>query len=220
MHEEREWPETIVQQFKLVALIFANALARKQAERSLRESEERLSVAIDAAGVGLWIVKPESGHVWVTPKIRELFHFTPDEELNYESFFKAVHPEDRDQTKQAMQQAFQTGEYLRSEYRIVLPDGSIRWMVIRGQGRLRSAGKQDRLMGVSIDITERKQVEEALRERLQFEHLLSGLSARFVNMPPDQVDAGIEDGLRQNESDLRGLAGRLIFSITFTRSVT
>jgi signal transduction histidine kinase len=53
------------------------------------------------------------------------------------------------------------------------------------------------LMGVSIDITERKQAEEALRERLQFEHLLSGLSARFVNMPPDRVDAEIEDGLRQ-----------------------
>ena len=52
-------------------------------------------------------------------------------------------------------------------------------------------------MGVSIDITERKQAEEALRERLQFEHLLSGLSARFVNMPTSQVEAGIEDGLRQ-----------------------
>jgi signal transduction histidine kinase len=52
-------------------------------------------------------------------------------------------------------------------------------------------------MGVSIDITELKQAEEALRERLQFEHLLSSLSARFVNMPPDQVDAEIEDGLRR-----------------------
>jgi len=52
-------------------------------------------------------------------------------------------------------------------------------------------------MGVSIDITERQQVEETLRERLQFEHLLSGLSARFVNMPADQVDAEIENGLRR-----------------------
>ena len=52
-------------------------------------------------------------------------------------------------------------------------------------------------MGVSIDITERKQAEEALRERLQFEHLLSSLSARFVNIPPDQVDAEIEHGLRR-----------------------
>ena len=197
MREERSWPETVLAGFKLIAQVFANALARKQIEKDLRESEARLSVATDAAGAGLWIMEPDSGYVWATPKTRELFLFAPDEALNYESFFKAVHPEDRDRVKQAMQQAFQAGEYLRNEYRIVLPNGSIRWMVARGQGHLRSAGKPDRLMGVSIDITERKQAEEALRERLQFEHLLSGLSARFVNMPPNQVDAEIEDGLRR-----------------------
>jgi PAS domain S-box-containing protein len=197
MREERSWPETVLAGFKLIAQVFANALARKQIEKDLRESEARLSVATDAAGAGLWIMEPDSGYVWATPKTRELFLFAPDEALNYESFFKAVHPEDRDRVKQAMQQAFQAGEYLRNEYRIVLPNGSIRWMVARGQGHLRSAGKPDRLMGVSIDITERKQAEEALRERLQFEHLLSSLSARFVNMPPDQVDAEIEDGLRR-----------------------
>jgi PAS domain S-box-containing protein len=197
MREERSWPETVLAGFKLIAQVFANALARKQVEKDLRESEARLSVATDAAGAGLWIMEPDSGYVWATPKTRELFLFAPDEALNYESFFKAVHPEDRDRVKQAMQQAFQAGEYLRNEYRIVLPNGSIRWMVARGQGHLRSAGKPDRLMGVSIDITERKQAEEALRERLQFEHLLSSLSARFVNMPPDQVDAEIEDGLRR-----------------------
>ena len=197
MREERSWPETVLAGFKLIAQVFANALARKQVEKDLRESEARLSVATDAAGAGLWIMEPDSGYVWATPKTRELFLFAPDEALNYESFFKAVHPEDRDRVKQAMQQAFQAGEYLRNEYRIVLPNGSIRWMVARGQGYLRSAGKPDRLMGVSIDITELKQAEEALRERLQFEHLLSSLSARFVNMPPDQVDAEIEDGLRR-----------------------
>ena len=52
-------------------------------------------------------------------------------------------------------------------------------------------------MGVSLDITERKQAEEALEERLRFERLLSDLSARFVNIPPDRVDSEIEDGLRQ-----------------------
>ena len=197
MREERDWPETVVQQFKLVAQIFANALARKRAEQALRESEARLSLATNAAGAGLWIMEVDTNKVWTTPKTRELFQFSPDDELNYESFFTVIHPDDHEQVQQAVQQAIQSGENLLCDYRVVLPDGSIRWMAARGQGHLRSTGKPDRLMGVSIDITERKQVEEALRERLQFEHLLSGLSARFVNMPADQVDAEIENGLRQ-----------------------
>jgi formate hydrogenlyase transcriptional activator len=197
MRQEREWTQTVVQQIQLVAQIFANALARRQAEETLRESEARLSVATDAAEAGLWILEPDSGYVWVTPKTRKLFHFTPDEELNYESFFKVIHPDDNEQVKQAVQQTIQSGEDLRSEFRIVLPDGGMRWIVARGKPDFRSAGKPGRLMGVSIDITERKQAEEALRERLQFEHLLSGLSARFVNIPPDQVDAEIEHGLRR-----------------------
>jgi PAS domain S-box-containing protein len=163
----------------------------------LRESEKRLSLATSAAGAGLWIMEVDTNKVWVTPKTRELFQFSADEELNYESFLTVIHPDDHEQVQRAVQQAIQSGEKLLCNYRVVLPDGSIRWMVTRGQGHLGSTGKPDRLMGVSIDVSKRKQAEEALKERLQFEQLLSGLSARFVNMPPDQVDAGIEDGLRQ-----------------------
>ena len=119
MREERSWSETVVMGFKLIAQVFANALARKQAEQALRESEARLSLATDAAGAGLWIMEPDTGHVWVTPKTRELFHFAPDEELNYESFFKAIHPEDRERVNQAVQQALQSGENLHCDYRIV-----------------------------------------------------------------------------------------------------
>ena len=197
MGEERDWPETVVTGFKLIAQVFANALARRQTEQALRESEAKLSVATNAAGAGLWIMEIETGEVWGSEKTRELFHFAPDEKLNYERFLKVIHPEDRERVQQEVRQALESGENLLCDYRIVLPDGSIRWIVARGQSHLGSAGKPDRLMGVSVDITERKQAEEALKERLQFEQLLSSLSRRFVNMPPDQVDAGIEDGLRQ-----------------------
>jgi len=172
MREERDWPETVVKGLQLIAQVFASALARKQAEKTLRESEARLSVATNAAGAGLWIMEPDTGHVWVTPKTRELFLFAPDEELNYESLFKGIHPEDRDRVKQAVQQAVQAGEFLRSEYRIVLPDGNIRWMIARGQRYLTSTGEPVRMVGVSLDITERKQMEEQLRENLrEIEHL-------------------------------------------------
>jgi PAS domain S-box-containing protein len=183
--------------FKLIAQVFANALARKRAEQALRESESRLSMATSAAGAGLWIMDSDTGHVWVTPRTRELFLFAPDEELNYESFFKVIHPEDRERVHQAVQQTLRSGENLHCEYRIVQPDGGIRWIVARGQRHLRSAGESDRFMGVSLDITATKLAEQALGERLRFERLLSDVSARFVNIPPDRVDSEIEHSLRQ-----------------------
>jgi len=167
MREEKSWPETVVMGFKLIAQVFANALARRQAEKDLRESEARLSLATIAAGAGLWIMEIDTGRVWVSEKTRELFHFAPDEKLDYESFFKAIHPEDCERVNQAVQQALRSGETLLCDYRIVLPDGNIRWIVARGQRDLRSAGESDRFMGVSLDITERKRMEGQLRERLR-----------------------------------------------------
>ena len=164
---ERDWPKRVVQQFQLVAQIFANALARKHADHELRESETRLSMATTAAGAGLWIMDLDTGQVWVTPKTRELFHFAPDARLNLESFYKVIHPEDRDQAKQAVQQAIQSGEYLRSEYRIVLPDGSVRWIVNLGRCFSKTPGLPERLMGVSIDFTARREMEDRLREQLK-----------------------------------------------------
>jgi PAS domain S-box-containing protein len=166
MREERYWPEEVVKGFQLIAQVFANALARKRADEALRESEARLGLATSSAGVGLWVMEPENGHIWVTPKTRELFHFAPHEQLNYESFFKIIHPEDRERVKLAVRQALQSGENLWGDYRIVLPDGSIRWMLARGQRYLKSTGEPVRMMGVSLDITERKQMEEQLKERL------------------------------------------------------
>jgi formate hydrogenlyase transcriptional activator len=195
--EERGWPETVVTGFQLIAQVFANALARKRADQALRESESRLSMATNAAGAGLWSMDPDTGHVWGTPRIRELFLFTPDEDLNYESFFKVIHPEDRERVHQAVQQALRSGENLHCDYRIVQPDGGIRWIAARGQRHLKSTGESDRLMGVSLDITARKGGEQALEERHQFEHLLSDLSSRFVNLPPDRVDYEIEAALKQ-----------------------
>jgi PAS domain S-box-containing protein len=166
MREERRWSKTDVTGFKLIAQVFANALARKNAERNVRESEARLSVATNAAGAGLWIMETDSGRVWVTPKTRELLLFAPDEELNYERFFAAIHPEDRERVDLAVRHALRSGEYLNCDCRVVLPDGSIRWIVARGQRYLQSTGEPVRLMGVSLDITERKRMEERLKEQL------------------------------------------------------
>jgi PAS domain S-box-containing protein len=104
--------------------------------------------------------------VWVSPKSRELFHFDPDEEITYESYFRVIHPEDRDRVNQVVQHALRSGEPLLCDYRIVLPDGNIRWIVARGQCFLNTTGDPDRIMGLSLDITERKGMDLQLKEQL------------------------------------------------------
>lgn len=167
MREERTWPEALVKRLQLVAEIFTNALARKSSDLALRESEARLSLATSAAGAGLWSMEIDTRQVWVSPKTRELFHFGPDEELNYESLLKVIHPEDRERVDQAVERALQAGEKLDVDYRIVLIDGSSRWMSASGQRYPNPPGEPDHLMGVSIDISDRKRLEEQIQGRLR-----------------------------------------------------
>ena len=176
MREERSWTETVVSGCKLIAQVFANALLRKQAEAALCESEARLSLTTDAVEAGLWIMNADSKKVWVSQKCRELFHFAPDEEIHYESFFRVIHPEDRDRINQAVQQALRSGEKLRCDYRIVTPDGTIRWITARGQCSLKSTAEPYRMTGLSLDITERKQLEAQLRANI---HEIEKLKQRF-----------------------------------------
>jgi formate hydrogenlyase transcriptional activator len=180
MLAERTWQEPLIKLLQLIAQIFTNALVRKQNETALRESESRLSLATEIVGAGLWIMEVDTKKVWVSPKSRDLFHFAPDEEITYESYFKVIHPDDRERVHQDVQHAIQSGESLHCDYRIVLPDGSIRWIVARGQHFLKSTGEPDRLMGLSLDITERKQMELQLSES---QTLLSSL----VNSTSDMI---------------------------------
>jgi len=195
MHEERIWTETVVTGFTLIAHVFAGALDRKRSDEMLHKSEARLSLVTEAVGAGLWIMEVDTGRVWGSPKIRELFHFAPDEELCYESFFKVIHADDRELVHHEVQNSLQSGENFSCDYRIVLPDGNTRWIVSRGQRYVKAPGEPERLLGLSLDITERKRGEQALEERLRFETLLSEISARFVNQPADGIDREIEDTL-------------------------
>ena len=159
MQQERAWPEPLINRLQLVAQVLINALVRKQTETVLRESEARLSLTTTAVGAGLWIMDVDTRKVWVSPKSRELFNFTPDEEIYYESYFRVIHPDDRDRVSQDLQQALQSGEHLHCDYRIVLPDGHIRWIRARGQSFQKSTGEPERILGLSLDITEHKQME-------------------------------------------------------------
>ncbi len=166
---ERGWPEEFIPRVRLLGEIFVNAMERRNAERALRESEERLDLATSSAEAGIWIMNVETGFVWVTDKLRELFRFAPDEALSNERFMEVIHPDNRKIVRESVRQSLEKHEPLRVEYRIVLPDGSIRWIVSRGRPYSKAPQHPERLMGVSIDVTERKEMEARLRK--QFEEI-------------------------------------------------
>jgi formate hydrogenlyase transcriptional activator len=162
--ERRDWPEALVNRLKLLAQVFAGALARKRAEKSLHDSELRLRLAAAAAGAGLWTLETVSGRIWATDKTKELFGFAPTEEFDLEKFLAIVHPEDREAVRGSIEQAIHSGEDSSIEYRIIRPDRETRWISARGCRRSGEFGEPDQLMGVSVDVTERKQLEAVLRE--------------------------------------------------------
>ena len=97
------------------------------------ELEERLSLAADSARAHLWQLEIESGRIWATEKTKEFFGFSLDRELDLESFLNMVHPKDRKKLRLTVEEGVQSGEDIGAEYRIVRPDGGIRWVLSRGR---------------------------------------------------------------------------------------
>jgi PAS domain S-box-containing protein len=156
IREKRQWPEVIVKRLQLVAEIFANALSRKYSEMALRESEERLDLAASSADIGMWVLDAHTGHIWASNKSRVLYGFEPEEGLDIERILSVCHPDDRERIRLSIEMSLESGEYSGNEYRILLPDGSIRWLATRGRPYLGLSGTPDRIMGVAMDITELK----------------------------------------------------------------
>src|SRR5437867_3554961 len=159
-----------LQSWTAVLTITAMALSagvaeRGRADEALRESEARMSIAANAANLGLWLWNIRDDKLLVTEQWRRLFGFAESEPVSFDRVLQVVHPEDRERTKQLVQQMFEGGggEY-ENEYRITRPDGSIRWMAGYGSVELDERGKLALARGVSRDITKRKIAEEELRE--------------------------------------------------------
>ena len=129
-------------------------------QKVLHQFEERVALAAEAAHLGVWELDTITDRIWVSDKIRELFQFPGEDEITYSEFQKRLHPEDRAARDQAVQRAIRTRGSYETEYRIVLPDGNVRWIGGRGRCLPGGNGKSTRLLGVSMDITERKQAEE------------------------------------------------------------
>jgi PAS domain S-box-containing protein len=151
----------------LIAVLLAQLRRRRQAEAFLRESEERLNLATTSAGAGLWAIDQTTRQIWLTDRARQLFGLSPVEAPYWENLLSAIHPDDREQTQNSVEEALRTGKEFMADFRMVCPDGSVRWISSRGGTRFGSHAKLQRLMGACVDITERKRAEEETSRHFQ-----------------------------------------------------
>jgi two-component system sensor kinase FixL len=160
-------------------------------EAELRLSEQRMALAASAAELGLWEWDIARDEIWSTDKGRALFGIDAQECVSFERFLNTLYPEDREPVAQAVQKALEGGGDYESEYRIMLPDGKLRWIAARG-GIDMPPGTALRMHGVTLDITRRKQAElEVERHRSELAHLsrvtllgeLSGSLAHELSQP-------------------------------------
>jgi PAS domain S-box-containing protein len=161
---ERDWPDDTVMQLRLIAHVFGNALARRRSDEALRQSEQRVTLAADAAEAGLWTLDLATETFWITERVRAMFGFPSDEVITLARLESTVHPDDRHVIRSSIERAVKTADPTQLEYRIRPGSGEgVRWIATRGQIRFAPTGRPELLTGISIDITERKQDEEALR---------------------------------------------------------
>jgi two-component system sensor kinase FixL len=132
-------------------------------EADLYETRERMELAANAAELGMWMWDIAGDDIWATDKARDLFGFGRSEKLPFDRFRNALHPEDRPRILEAVEHTLRTGAEYEAEYRIVLPDGQLRWIAGRGQVEFDSQGQPIRMRGAALDITKRKQAEEQFR---------------------------------------------------------
>ena len=169
-----------------------DVLRAAELSKELRENEQRMSLAADAANFGIWIRDLVRNEIWASGKWRELFGFAPSERLEMEAILQRLHPDDREMMRQTLAGALAGGGGYETEYRLLLPDGRLRWMASHGRVEFDGHGQPVLIRGASRDCTARKLAEqETLLLRQEVAHVgrvsmmgqLASALAHEINQP-------------------------------------
>jgi formate hydrogenlyase transcriptional activator len=208
--DRREWTDAVVRRFELVAQVFARALNAKRSARVEREHEARLATAAASANAGLWEYEIGTGRVRANEVVRRLLGLPDGEDLTTDKILALVHPEDRAQYRERLAWFLHHDESYSQEYRLLLPDGTIRWINSMGRPFKTQPGQPaDRVFGASIDVTDRKRKETALRDseeinRATFEQAAVGIAHVRVDGSWLRVNDKLCDILGYTRAELVG----------------
>jgi diguanylate cyclase (GGDEF)-like protein/PAS domain S-box-containing protein len=171
--EERKLIDTI-------ADMLGAYVRRGRAEAALRDSEERLRLAVTGAGLGTWRWDIESDTLTGSPASMALLGFGTDGRLTRRDFFAALHARDRVRANAVLRRVLKERVPYELEFRVARPDGTERWVAARGQAYFDKTGWARRMEGIAFDITERKLAEDKIRRLNRVYAMLSGINAVIV----------------------------------------
>jgi two-component system, LuxR family, sensor kinase FixL len=158
----------------------------------LRESETRMTLATEAASLGIWIQDLVRSEIWATDRWRALIGFSASERIEFDEFLEKLHPEDRQTFNETRSMALNGAGRYEMQYRVIHAQGEVRWIASRGSVEFNRAGQAVLIRGVAMDITDRKLAElKLLQQRNELAHLsrvttlgeISGSLAHELNQP-------------------------------------
>lgn len=165
---------------------------------SLQRSQERLALAQQGTTDGIWDWNVLTGEVYFSPRWKNMLGYAEDElENQFDTWQQLIHPDDRKRTLAVLQDHLDgVQESYQVEHRLRHKDGAYRWILSRGAAVRDENGRPVRMAGSHADITQRREAEEELRQRTAFEKVITTISNKFINIPPDEIDQGIRQALR------------------------
>lgn len=141
---------------------------RKRIEAALHDSEERFRLATEAAKIGAFDWNIQTGANTWTPELEAIYGLLPGKfGKTQQAWEQLIHREDRAAAVAKVKEAFETGDAVEQEWRVVWPDGAVHWISGCFRCLKDTAGKPLRLVGVNIDVTARKQAEENYRKLVE-----------------------------------------------------
>lgn len=163
VRNEYRWSSAEERVLRLSAAALGAAIEQERNVEALRQGEQRNRMALEGANAGAWEWNPEGRSLWSDQQYRLLGLDPAANEACLERWMEVVHAIDRPWVDAEIRHAYTSGTALAIEYRIIGTDDQVRWVSTIGRPRLGANGHIDGLVGILLDISDRKQAEERLR---------------------------------------------------------
>ena len=159
---------------------------QKTAEADLKRAEERMRFALEAAGVGVWDMDYTTGVLQWSETLEAQYGMPPGTfGETFEAFVERIHPDDRESVAEMIGKAMKSGADFSVQHRSIWPDGTVRWLSGAGRIVLGEHGAPLRGVGISLDVTERRMLEEQYQRAQRLEavgQLAAGVAHDFNNL--------------------------------------